>query len=39
LGSRFTHDELFPSFITLMNDFDGVFLGLGFTREGKDVLA
>lgn len=39
LGGGFTSDETPPSFVRLVNDFDGVFLGLGLAREGKDVLS
>lgn len=38
LGGRLAHDELPPGLVTLVDDLDGVLLGLGLTREGKDVL-
>lgn len=31
-------DELLPGLVALVDDLDGVLLGLGLTREGKDVL-
>lgn len=39
LGGGFTHNELPPSLVTFVNDFDGVLLRLGLTGEGKDVLS
>ena len=38
LGGRFTRDELLPEFVGLVDDLNGVLLGLGLTREGEDVL-
>jgi hypothetical protein len=38
LGGRFTRDELLPELVGLVDDLDGVLLGLGLTGEGEDVL-
>jgi hypothetical protein len=38
LGSSIGADELLPSLVTLVDDLDGVLLGLGLSGEGKDVL-
>lgn len=38
LGSSIGADELLPSLVTLVDDLDGVLLGLGLSGESKDVL-
>jgi len=38
LGSSVGADELLPCLVTLVDDLDGVLLGLGLTGESKDVL-
>lgn len=38
LGSRLALDELSPCLVALVDDLDGVLLGLCLAREGKDVL-
>jgi hypothetical protein len=39
LGGTLVTDELLPCLVTLVNDLDSVLLGLGLSREGKDVLS
>jgi hypothetical protein len=38
LGGTLVADELLPCLVTLVDDLDGVLLGLGLSGEGKDVL-
>ena len=38
LGSSIGADELLPCLVTLVDDLDGVLLGLGLSGESKDVL-
>ena len=38
LGRSIGADELLPCLVTLVDDLDGVLLGLGLTGESKDVL-
>ena len=38
LGSSIGADELLPCLVTLVDDLDGVLIGLGLPGESKDVL-
>jgi hypothetical protein len=38
LGSSIGADELLPCLVTLVDDLDGILLGLGLSGESKDVL-
>ena len=38
LVGELASDELPPGLVALVDNFDGVLLGLGLTREGEDVL-
>ena len=38
LGSSIGADELLPCLVTLVDDLDGVLLGLSLSGESKDVL-
>jgi hypothetical protein len=39
LGGTLVTDELLPCLVTFVDNLDGVLLGLGLSRESKDVLA